>query len=86
MTDEERTKMKAAAKVEDLAVDGDLSNLDAVVSKMISSIPGADAANAVDPEELKTLISAIKGATASNNQSARFLEIAAKVAGGKGAS
>jgi hypothetical protein len=80
MTDEERTKMKAAAKVEDLAVDGDLQNLDTIVSNMLASVPNAATVAATDPDELKTLISAIKGGTASNNQSARFLEIVTKLA------
>ena len=79
MSDEERNQMKAAAKVEDLQLTGDLTNLDQVVTQMIGSVPDAAAANAVDANELKGLISAIKAGTASNNQSARFLELATRI-------
>jgi hypothetical protein len=80
MTNEERTQMKAAAKVEDLAVDEDLGNLDEVVGKMLASVPDAENIAATNPEELKQLITAIKNGTIANNQSARFLEIMTKLA------
>jgi len=79
MSDEERNQMKAAAKVEDLALNNDLTNLDQAVTQMIGSVPNAAAAAAVDANELKGLISAIKAGTASNNQSARFLELATRI-------
>lgn len=75
MTDEERTNMQAAAKLEDLGVDGDLKNLNDVVSGLLGSIPNAQTVAATDPDELKNLISAIKDGSAANNQSSRFLQI-----------
>jgi hypothetical protein len=75
MTDEERTNMQAAAKLEDLGVDGDLRNINDVVSGLLSSFPNATTVAATDPDELKNLISAIQNGSAANNQSARFLEI-----------
>jgi hypothetical protein len=79
LTDAERNQMKAAAKVEDLGIDGDLANLDRVVAGMIASIPTSAAAEPIDANELKSLIEAIKSATASNTQAAKFLELAAKL-------
>ena len=73
--------MKAAAKVEDLALASDLGNLDQVVAGMIASVHNAQNASAIDSTELKTLMAAIKKDTASNRQSARFLEIIYKLAG-----
>jgi hypothetical protein len=80
MTDEERTRMKAAAKLEDLELDADLANLDQAITKMLGSVPEAVKVNATDPAELKQLITAIKNGTAANNQSARFLEIITRLA------
>jgi hypothetical protein len=79
MTDEERTRMKAAAKVEDLALASDLGNLDQVIAGMLASVPDAQKTSAIDSTELKTLVAAIKKDTASNRQSARFLEITRKL-------
>ena len=72
--------MKAQAKVEDLAVDGDLGNIDEVVSQMLSSVPEAEKVKTSSAAELTQLIKAIKNGAASNNQSARFLEIVTKLA------
>jgi hypothetical protein len=74
LTDEERTQMKAAAKLEDMQLDGDLSNLSSVLDSILS-VPDAAKTQPTDRAELQQLITAINAGTASNNQNARFLEI-----------
>lgn len=79
LTDDERLKMKAAAKLEDLQVTQDLTNLSSVLDSVLS-VPDPANVQPTDREELQQLISAINAGTASNNQNARFLEIMNRLA------
>ena len=74
LTDDEKTQMKAAAKLEDMQLDEDLSNLSSVLDSILN-VPDAAKVQPTDRAELKQLITAINAGTASNNQNARFLEI-----------
>ena len=51
-----------------------------VVSQMLNSVPEAEKVKTSSAAELTQLITAIKNGAASNNQSARFLEIVTKLA------
>ena len=79
LTDDERTQMKAAAKVEDMQLDGDLTNLSSVLDGILN-VPDAAKVQPTDRAELQQLIKAINAGTASNNQNARFLEIMNRLA------
>ena len=79
LTDDERTQMKAAAKVEDMQLDGDLTNLSSVLDNILN-VPDAAKVQPTDRTELQQLIKAINAGTASNNQNARFLEIMNRLA------
>ena len=79
LTDDERLKMKAAAKLEDMQVDGDLKNLSSVLDSILN-VPDPTKVQPTDRAELQQLITAINAGTASNNQNARFLEIMNRLA------
>ena len=79
LTDDERTQMKAAAKLEDLQVDQDLGNLSSVLDSVLN-VPDPAKVQPTDRAELQQLITAINAGTASNNQNARFLEIMNRLA------
>lgn len=80
LTDEERTQMTAAAKVQDLQLDQDLEDLPAKLDTMLNNVPDAANVQPTDRAELQQLITAINAGTASNNQNARFLEIMNRLA------
>ena len=79
LTDDERLKMKAAAKLEDMQVDRDLKNLSSVLDSILN-VPDAAKVQPTDRAELQQLITAINAGTAGNNQNARFLEIMNRLA------
>ena len=79
LTDDERTQMKAAAKLQDLQLDQDLANLPAVLDSVLK-VPDPAKVQPTDRAELQQLITAISAGTASNNQNARFLEIMNRLA------
>ena len=79
LTDDERLKMKAAAKLEDMQVDGNLKNLSSVLDSILN-VPDPTKVQPTDRAELQQLITAINAGTASNNQNARFLEIMNRLA------
>ncbi len=79
LSDDERIKMKAAAKLEDLQLAQDLSNLSSVLDSVLN-VPDAAKVQPTDRAELQQLIRAINAGTASNNQNARFLEIMNRLA------
>jgi glutamine synthetase type III len=77
LTDAQKA-MKAKNKVEKLAIQNDLSNLKARIDKIFNDAPIA-VANVCSKEELQELISEIQKGTATNEKTARFLDIASSL-------
>ncbi len=77
LTDAQKA-IKAKIKVENLALDQRLSNLKAKIDQLFNDAPIA-VAQATSKEELEGLISEIKKGTATNERTARFLDIAASL-------
>lgn len=77
LTDAQKA-MKAQNKVEKLALQNDLGNLKARIDKIFNDAPIA-VADAYSKDELQELISEIKKGTATNEKTARFLDIASSL-------
>jgi hypothetical protein len=73
-------KLEAQRKLENLALQAGLTNLDAALAKLFT-VTAPDLKTITTEQELRALIEAVRSGTADNNRLARFIEIATRVLG-----
>jgi len=71
-------KIEAQTKLDNLAVKLDLQNLDATLRDLFE-VKAPEIKGVTNPEELKTLIAAVRKGTADNNQLAKFIDVADRI-------
>lgn len=71
-------KSKAQTILENIALKADLDDLDATINNLFF-VKAPDLKTVITPNELKSLISAVKQGTADNEELTRFIGIAGKI-------
>jgi hypothetical protein len=73
-------KIKAKNKLSDIELQADLAGVGKDFNALMN-LKAPEMKQVVSPEELKTLIDAVKAGTASNNQLTKFIGLADKLLG-----